>query len=183
MIKILTLCVVASAIATLLVWSYVSGRHVSFSEQWPLYEALRTTASIIFAVVGAWLAIIYPERLKYAFRNPPNNTPKQQTNMGRLLSPAIHSTAILCVVLIVGVVAPLMVQTTYLIRWHTELRGASYVLLVLLTLWQLGTIILTLIPADQIKTNSDKDDLHRRTEDGYFRNTQKVDPTDITTNK
>lgn len=43
------------------------GRHITFALQWPLFEALRTTASIIFAVVGAWFAIIYPERLKKSF--------------------------------------------------------------------------------------------------------------------
>lgn len=43
------------------------GENVSFAQQWPLFEALRNTASIIFAAVGAWLAIIYPERLKMSF--------------------------------------------------------------------------------------------------------------------
>lgn len=47
-----------------LIFSAYFGKNVPFSSQWPLYEALRTTASIIFAVVGAWFAIIYPERLK-----------------------------------------------------------------------------------------------------------------------
>lgn len=36
------------------------GRKVPFAEQWPMYEGLRTTAAIIFGVIGAWLAIIYP---------------------------------------------------------------------------------------------------------------------------
>lgn len=43
------------------------GANIRFEEQWVLYEALRTTASIIFAVVGVWLAIVYPERLKSPF--------------------------------------------------------------------------------------------------------------------
>lgn len=54
---------------------YYFGKNVPFHEQWPLYEALRTTASIIFAVVGAWLAIIYPERLKFSLRG--NGTAEQ----------------------------------------------------------------------------------------------------------
>ena len=51
------------------------GRKIPFVEQWPLYEALRTTAAIIFAVVGlgspssirtdfACLSIVRAKRLK-----------------------------------------------------------------------------------------------------------------------
>ena len=37
--------------------AYFVGDKITFSEQWGLYETLRTTASIIFAVVGAWFAM------------------------------------------------------------------------------------------------------------------------------
>ncbi|WP_408913341.1 hypothetical protein ACJUA3_03255 [Citrobacter freundii] len=60
--------VIGIACVVVVVLAGILGRNVAFALQWPLFEALRTTASIIFAVVGAWFAIIYPERLKKSFR-------------------------------------------------------------------------------------------------------------------
>ncbi|ASJ25331.1 hypothetical protein LHGZ1_2500 [Laribacter hongkongensis] len=50
-----------------------------------------------------------------------------------------------------------------------ELRGASYALAVFLTLWQLWTVILTLIPADKIKSHADTEERFRNTVSGYKR--------------
>src|SRR5690606_35030092 len=91
----------------LLVGGVLLGREVPFSQQWPLYEALRTTAAIIFAVVGSWLAIIYPDRLKYAARSNIPTANKGSDGIGRFFTPIAHSTAILCIILIIGIVAPL----------------------------------------------------------------------------
>ncbi|WP_311515290.1 hypothetical protein [Oligella urethralis] len=152
--------------------AFCYGRYIEFSTQWPLYEALRTTASIIFAVVGAWLAIIYPDRLRFAFRTESKNTDNSAMNMGKLLSPAIHSTFILCIVLIVGVAAPIFKQFNFFLMHKEIFRGLSYALLVGLTFWQLITIILTLVPADTIKTQSDKEIQNKTYRDGLIRNMQ-----------
>jgi len=128
------------------------GQAVPFTEQWPIFEALRTTASIIFAVIGAWLAIIYPERLKLSFRTPAGNGDRPNgTGWTQLLTPVVHSTAILSVILILGAVAPILKHHPPLVD-VTYMRGASYGLLVTLTLWQLWTVIHTLVPADVILT-------------------------------
>lgn len=137
--------------------AFYYGRNVEFSAQWPLYEALRATASIIFAVVGAWLAIIYPDRLRFAFGQAVKASDNKIINIGKLLSPAIHSTFILSIILIVGVLAPILKQINFLIAHKELFRGLSYGLLAILTLWQLVTIILTLVPADMVKRESDKE--------------------------
>lgn len=145
------------------------GRVVPFGEQWPMFEALRTTASIIFAVIGAWLAIIYPDRLKLSFSAQDQVNPQTRSGIGQLFTPVVHSTAILCVILALGVIAPILKRqdwTTLGISIET-LRGCSYALLVLLTIWQLWTVILTLIPADTVKTAADREDRHVKTVAGY----------------
>lgn len=143
---------------------YFFGRRVPFSEQWPLYEALRTTSAIIFAVVGAWLAIVYPERLRLSISEA-SGDPKGngQRHIGVLLSPAVNSTAVLCIVLMVGVLAPLLKRTDLLLAHVDEFRGASYALLVGLTLWQAWTVILTLIPADLILSRANQEGLRNET--------------------
>jgi hypothetical protein len=130
---------------------YHYGRLIPFAQQWPLYEALRNTASIIFAVVGAWLAIIYPERLKLSFgKGGKEVAPKG--NIGLLLTPAVHSTIILVILLLVGIIAPLLKQIGAIIE-HVEVwRGVSFALLASLTLWQVVIVIMTIFPADMVQT-------------------------------
>ena len=129
------------------------GRGVPFAQQWPLYEALRATASIIFAVVGAWLAIIYPERLKLSFGKASKGAEAGSGNIGLLLLPAVHSTVLLVVLLLVGVAAPLLKQIPALLPHVTILRGLSYSGLVALTCWQVIIVVMTLFPADVLQSN------------------------------
>ncbi|MCI5122880.1 MAG: hypothetical protein D3908_17170 [Candidatus Electrothrix sp. AUS4] len=42
---------------------YSVGSDIKISEQLPLYESLRNTSAIIFGVMGAWIAILYPNSL------------------------------------------------------------------------------------------------------------------------
>ncbi len=134
------------------------GRTVPFVEQWPMFEALRTTAAIIFAVIGAWMAIIYPERLKLTFRRAEAPDASQgATGWGQLFTPVVNSTGILAVILVVGVVAPLFRANPVKVPLEV-VQGATYALLVALTLWQLWTVLLTLVPADRVKSYLDDQD-------------------------
>ncbi|MCK2179024.1 hypothetical protein MUN35_04795 [Hafnia paralvei] len=137
-----------------LIFSAYYGRNVPFSNQWPLYEALRTTASIIFAVVGAWFAIIYPERLKRSFRGGKTASDPSGRGITRLFTPIVHSTAILASVLIIGIAAPLLKQVGFLIEHKCFFRGLSYVVLVFLTVWQLLTVLYSLIGPDMVKRHN-----------------------------
>lgn len=176
MVRILLKLVIIVLVPAMLYGSYKYGQVIPFSEQWPLFEALRTTASIIFAVVGAWIAIIYPERLKFTFKADSSTSSRSagaSVNMGKLLHPAIHSTMILCIVLAVGVIAPLMKHFPLFLPYISTMRGLSYGLLVFLTFWQVWTVILTLIPADMIKTKSDLDNRKKETTSRFFSQTTK----------
>lgn len=143
------------------------GKEVPFEKQWPLFEALRTTASIIFAVVGAWIAIVYPERLKLSFSEGVGSSVASKGGLSKLFSPVVHSTAILCFILVIGVVVPLIKTVPGILEYRELLRGFSYGVLVSLTLWQLWTVVLTLVPADVIKVMTEREDAHRDLVDGY----------------
>ncbi|EKT4452719.1 hypothetical protein I5S53_17925 [Pseudomonas juntendi] len=145
----------------------VLGRGVPFSEQWPLFEALRTTASIIFAVVGAWLAIIYPERLRMSFQKAEGAPVSSNGGMNTLFTPIVHSTAILCIILFIGMVAPLLKRLDLLLPHTVPLRGVSYGVLASLTLWQLWTVVLSFVPADIVKSHTDSEKQHLETTEGY----------------
>ena len=134
------------------------GSHVAFENQWPLYEALRNTAAIIFAVIGAWLAIVYPERLKVSIRGAKSTAASAAENdasrVVTLMAPIVHSTFILAAVLLVGIVAPL-IKDFEVVRSNVEFfRGLSYAILTSLTLWQLWTVVLTLVPASDLTAST-----------------------------
>jgi len=115
----------AGATVALVVLGFQFGQSVPFVNQWPLYEALRNTAAIIFAVVGAWLAIIYPERLKLSF-GAPAETKGSSAKLLLLLTPAVSSTFILMIVLMVGVLAPVFKQMPFVLERLEFFRGISF---------------------------------------------------------
>jgi hypothetical protein len=147
--------------------AFIYGQQVPFAEQWPLFEALRTTSAIIFAVVGAWLAIVYPERLRLSFDKKSEAAKANGSgNIAILLSPVVNSTVILCILLLVGILAPLLKRSDFLLTNMDFFRGVSYSLLVALTLWQAWTVILTLIPADMILTRASEEDKRAKVIEG-----------------
>lgn len=147
------------------------GRNVPFAEQWPMFEGLRTTAAIIFGVIGAWLAIIYPERLKLSFKPRKDGAPAE-TGIGQLFSPVVNSTLILGAILLLGVIAP--IAKKYPLPLDVEwCRGISYGILVALTLFQLWTVLLTLVPANTIKSFVDHEDEAKRVLEGLTSLNQK----------
>ena len=152
------------------------GRSVPFSEQWPIFEGLRTTAAIIFGVIGAWLAIIYPERLKLSFKSDTKKSDREKENgLSQLFTPVVNSTLILGVVLTIGVIAP--IAKRYPLSLNVELmRGLSYSILVALTLWQLWTVLLTLRPANTIKSFADQEDEKQRVIASLTKLSSKSDP-------
>ncbi|WP_421116107.1 hypothetical protein [Stenotrophomonas sp. AS1] len=133
------------------------GRSIPFQQQWPLFEALRATAAIIFAVVGAWLAIVYPERLRLSFTGLSKPADPVNDKFTTLFTPIAHSTIILGLVLLAGIAAPIAKQVPLILEYKEWARTTSFVLLVVLTLWQVWTVVLTLYPADLIKSQADKD--------------------------
>ena len=124
------------------------GREVSFSIQWPLYEALRTTAAIVFGVVGVWIAIVYPATLKRLLNRTTETAQPEDEELTKLLLPMLYSGLIVAVVLVVGPAAAIARHQPALQAHATLLRGLSFSMLVLLTCAQLWSLLLTLVGPD-----------------------------------
>jgi len=146
---------------------YVYGRTIPFAAQWPLYEALRNTASIIFAVVGAWLAIVYPDRFRFTLGGGNEKKPAPSKSMGLLLLPAVHSTILLVLLLLAGVVAPLVKQVGFAQANLEMFRGLSYAAVCFLTWWQIVIVVMTLFPAEALQTQVSKEDALRAIDDQH----------------
>lgn len=171
--KILKFAAIGVCVA-ITVPGYWFGKDVAFTQQWPLYEGLRTTASIVFAVVGAWMAIAYPERLKLSLRGETSSAGPAQ-KMDNLLTPISHSTIILAIVLLAGLIAP-VAKTFPIVLEHRQIfRGASFALVSMLTVWQVCIVLLTLDPADKVKQAEDLAKAKQGRLNDVFGNTQSPD--------
>lgn len=155
LIKITSIALLSLALIALLACAFIFGANISFKQQWSLYETLRTTASIILAIMAAWVAIIYPERLKI-FKKKIHNESSDDTNrFSVFLHPIINSLVILSIVLLIGIIAPILSQIELLKSYNIILRQFSYLTLVILTLWQIYTIVTVFIPIHLIKQDND----------------------------
>lgn len=133
------------------------GGGVPFQEQWPLYESLRNTSAIIFGVMGAWIAIIYPNILSKTYsKEKPDEAKNEAEKINRLISPMIYATSIVAIVLIIGLLAPIAKRIPILIQQQFILRSLSFSLFGVLTIAQLWSLILTLVPNDIVLRNINK---------------------------
>jgi len=148
---------------SVIIASVVLGGGITFKEQMTIYDGLRNTSAIIFAVMGAWIALLYPGKLSQAFgRKPYKEKANEIDQINRLFRPMIYSTIILMVVIGVSLIVPLAKQVSYLHAYKEHFRAISFGTIASLTLLQFWSIILTLVPGDTIK--DDLDDIKSREE-------------------
>jgi hypothetical protein len=133
------------------------GSGISFKEQMPIYDGLRNTSAIIFAVMGAWIALLYPNKLSQAFgKKPYKEKAEDIEEINRLFRPMIYSTTILMVVIAMSFIVPLAKQISYLHQYKEVFRAISFGSIAFLTLLQFWSLILTLVPGDSIKDDLDE---------------------------
>lgn len=148
--------VLSLLVAITVVFSFVLGRGISFSEQMPIYDGLRNTSAIIFAVMGAWIALIYPRKLSQAFgRKPYDEKKKDIDDINRLFKPMVYSTIILIIVVGMAFIVPLGKQISSLHPYKDIFRSISFGSIAALTILQFWSLILTLVPSDEIKDSVD----------------------------
>ena len=131
---------------------YLVGGQITIVEQVPLYESLRNTSAIIFGVMGAWIAILYPGALMKIYGKPEIEKSEQESkNIQQLISPMILSTFIVSLVLVVGLLAPVLRKVVFLLQYKEFFRSLSFSLLGVLTFMQLWALLSTLAPSDRIQ--------------------------------
>lgn len=130
---------------------YHFGAPIPLKDQWPFFEALRTTTSIVFGVMGALLALVYPDAVKNALRGGPG---AQETDGGlkRLITPCGHS-ALLLIFLVF--LAPLIAWLgTFNFKDMptdvTTFQQSAFSLFCVLSYWQIIILLMVLIPFDDL---------------------------------
>ncbi|GAW97954.1 MULTISPECIES: hypothetical protein [Colwellia] len=153
-IKILFIIIVLLVIIV----SLLLGGKIAFKEQMVIYDGLRNTSAIIFAVMGAWIALLYPQKLSQAFGKKPYKEKSDDIDqINRLFRPMIYSTSILSIVIGMAFIVPLAKQVEYLIQFKEIFRALSFAVIAFLTMLQFWSLVLTLVPGDSIKDDLDED--------------------------
>ena len=131
---------------------YWPGRKISFHDQWLLYDALRNTSAIIFAVIGAWITIIYPEALRQIFKKNVEYTGEGADSIRLLVSNIRISTFILAGILVLGILAQVIRHLDIFQPYFLELRSISFGILGAFTFLQIWTLLLTIGQAEIANT-------------------------------
>ncbi len=137
------LLIVGVALLPILVAAFF-GRFVPVADQAQLHEALRTVASILFAIIGGWIALIYPRALEQVLRHRENSNDSQVQNVRRLLRPFLYSTIVLAAGLIFNFLHAVLKNLPFMYPHTPWLRSISLSMLTLLVLIQLWAVLLTL---------------------------------------
>lgn len=138
--------------------AFYRGQYISFKDQWILFDALRTTSSIVFAVIGAWFAIVYPERLRFKKSPHDSTTNNGETNFDRFFLPLVASSIILIIILIIGIIVPVTKTISFFLEFRNLGRAFSYAILTTLTLIQIWSIVQIIVLSSIIKSIADEHD-------------------------
>ncbi|MDP2504005.1 hypothetical protein BCT47_23045 [Vibrio splendidus] len=140
--------------------SFWFGGDIPLKSQLPIYDGLRNTAAIIFAIMGAWIALLYPKVLGTSFGKKTDAQVEELKEIEKLFQPMLYSTLILMLVIIVSFVVPLAKLSPWLISHKEYLRSMSFGALSILTILQFWSLLLTLLPGDAVKDEV-RDNLER----------------------
>lgn len=124
------------------------GGSVVIDKQIGLLSAMKDVATIIFGVMGAWIAILYPERLSSVYKDDGKSELK---NFDKLISPMISSTGIIAYSLMFVVMRPIIRDIAILHDYMIMCRSVSYAIIVFLSLSLLWSLIASLWPMDNIR--------------------------------
>ena len=147
MVKYLVLAILSSAIAYLLSDAAEKLSYVSYKET---LNALLNISSIIFAISGAWIAIIYPKAIGKVFHESEKNylsvkdAETDTTNLSELVEIVLVSATVLMVILAIQFTTPIILKTASpsLVK---QLKILFFFVVTLLTLSQLHAVFRVII--------------------------------------
>ncbi len=144
MLRIFVLVIVATS----MVCAFIYGRGIPFADQKPILDTLVSVSAIVFGVMGAWIALVYPKGLTGLFTKSLPDA-DQYKRVKRLFSPMKYATIIIAYALVLQVIVPILKQVPKAAGHYGFGRGLSLALLVGLIGLQLWTLFVTLAPIDE----------------------------------
>lgn len=150
-------------------FAFLPGRFIPYTSQWPLFESLRTTASIIFAILGAWIAVVYPTALTRILTWSKPERDGELMKLDNLMRAVFFSAIIVAVVIVLGPLATVLKLSPWFLDHSTTFRGILFSGLTYLTLAQLWTLILSIVPAELLNIEVQKSFGHQDNVESFKR--------------
>lgn len=150
---------------------YRFGTPIALNDQWPLYDTLRNTTSIVFGIMGALIALVYPDAVKNALRGGASVQPTDG-GLRKLITPCGHS-AMLLVILVILAPAIAWITTLDAANYAAEiasLQKVSFSLFCVLSYWQVVILLMVLIPFDDLYSKVNEDIRRARLRRGMHMN-------------
>jgi len=124
----------------ILVASAYYGSRVAVTEQIPLLDSVRSASSIVFAIFGAWMAIVYPRSVASLGARVAETRLAALKEVENILVPMIMSTIILFVSMLLTVAGPVIRKMDVSDEWRSVVWGGHYSIVVALFLAQFAIL-------------------------------------------
>ncbi len=135
---------------TVAITGYLSGRQISFEDQLKLVELLITFASVVFAVVGVWLAVVFPDIMTGIYKRTPIEEKKELLGTAkRLLIPLFLASFIAAASMFVRVVAEPLKSVTW-INIGTHGNGLLFAFILCSMFYLFVALVFALAPGLQL---------------------------------
>jgi len=134
-------------IAFTLIAFFQIGSFIPFADQKEILENLSTSSSIIFAILGIWLAILYPDNFTNIVKRE-NNQLKTDVIFQKLTLSLVLTTLILISIIFSSILMYIFKNMSFLIGYRNIFRSIFFTYLCLISLVQAYAILTTLIPSN-----------------------------------
>lgn len=142
------LMILVSAVVLVAGWYF--GRRVILADQLRLLDSIRGVAAIIFGVVGAWIALIYPRALEEVLSRKVEAS-AHSDQIGRLVAVVVISIGVLALSLLLEVGFALRAWVDFDVVFKDDARGIGFGIVVLLMLLEIWALVLLLTPIDFLR--------------------------------
>ena len=136
------------------------GKKIPLESQEALLEGLRNTSAIIFGVLGAWLALIYPETMQVLMKKHTAINSAREIRIKRLFAAVAYSAIILCLIMIMATIKPIVLSYGLSPEEKSVYSGISFSITVLLTLLQIWCLLVSVLPIEWAQQETDE--IHER---------------------
>lgn len=125
----------------------IYGKNVSYSDQKDILDSLKDTASIIFAILGAWIAVIYPKNLQEKiFKLETDSDKEQEIVFEKLIYGLMLITSVLILMILSLVFINMIKNISYFVQYRDILRSLLLLYLYVISLVQCYALLVTLMP-------------------------------------
>lgn len=131
----------------LLVIFFQIGSFIPFTDQKDILTALSTSSSIIFAILGIWLAILYPDNFSNIIKKEQNEI-ETDVIFQKLNFSLILTTLILISIIFSNILMYVLKNIYFFISYKSTLRSFFFTYLCSISILQAYAILTTLIPSN-----------------------------------